>query len=97
MEPTRYIVHYQPIRMNQDQYEAILHRLMQAQPEACDWHICIGSGDGLEVIDLWDSLDRLKRFQAILFPILRSVGVICQKPTPMPVVNAFSPANLVAA
>jgi len=62
------------------QYE----RIFELAPELADqparpYHMCVSSGDGFLVIDVWESEEAFARFGEVLGPMLAQVNL---QPTP---------------
>ena len=52
-------------------------------------HICFGSGDKLQVFDIWESQQAFDAFGETLMPILDEVGLDSGQPTIEPVHNVI--------
>jgi hypothetical protein len=48
-------------------------------------HSCFGEDGGLMVFEVWDSVEELQAFGAILMPVLADVGIDPGEPAVMPV------------
>ncbi|GAA4837581.1 hypothetical protein [Kitasatospora terrestris] len=61
-----------------DQYDALNSRL-QALPgdtfAGCISHACVPTGSGLEIYDLWESEEAMRKFTGIVMPIARDMGL----------------------
>jgi len=67
--------------MSADQYETALRRLEAAgagAPAGRLHHISYGSGDNLQVIDVYDSPQSLEAFGKTLQPILQELGITAE-------------------
>jgi hypothetical protein len=69
---------FTPASMNTSQYDECIRQLDQAgaaAPQGRLFHACYGSGDRLQVFDIWDSQETFVRFGEKLMPILQRLGV----------------------
>jgi hypothetical protein len=70
---------YFPVQgMSVDKYEQILSRLEAAgegAPRGRSYHVAFQMGDGLQVVDVWDSQADFDAFGTTLMPILTELGV----------------------
>ena len=85
-------IYFHPQAMNAQQYDEIIRRLQTAgagTPKGRLDHICFGSGDSLQVFDVWDSQANFDAFGATLMPILQEVGVDPGQPSIEPVHNTI--------
>ncbi len=72
------VVKYEVNGMDAAKYDSIMEDLDQAgltHPEGRGYHVCFGSRDRLQVIDVFDSPAKLEVFGAKLMPILQRHGV----------------------
>jgi len=86
-------IHFRPKSMNAAKYKEVLDRLDRAgagSPAGRLHHISFGSGDDLEVIDVWDSQASFEKFGATLGPILAELGVDPGDPVIKPVHNIIA-------
>ena len=83
-------VTFTPLSMNSAQYDEIIRQLEQAGVGTVKdrlYHVCYGSGDHLQVTDVWESIEAFERFGATLMPILQRLGVDPGQPAITPVHN----------
>ena len=83
-------IYFNPASMNASQYDDIIKRLEQAgagKPSGRLHHVCFGSGDKLQVFDLWESQEAFDKFGETLVPILQQVGLDTGEPMVEPVHN----------
>ena len=69
---------FTPKSMSATQYDEIIRRLEQAgagKPKGRAYHVCYGSGDKLNVLDVWESKELFDAFGKALIPVLQQVGV----------------------
>lgn len=71
-------VYFHPSSMNAQLYDEATRRLNAAgvgAPQGRLYHVCFGSGDGLQVFDIWDSQENFDHFGQVLMPILGEIGL----------------------
>jgi hypothetical protein len=64
--------------MSAAQYDDVIKRLDAAgagKPAGRLYHACFGSGDKLQVFDVWESQQAFDKFGERLMPILQQVGL----------------------
>ncbi len=70
---------YFPLQgMTPDKYDQIISRLESAgagAPRGRSYHVAFQMGDGLQVVDVWDSQEDFDAFGETLMPILGELGV----------------------
>ena len=70
---------YFPVKgMSADKYEEALRRLEgegQGAPPGRSYHVSFTAGDGLQVVDVWDSQESFDAFGQTLMPILTELGI----------------------
>ena len=69
--------------MNTAQYDEVIRRLDAAgagKPDERRYHAGFGSGDKLQVFDIWESQEAFDKFGEMLMPILQQVGFDLGKP-----------------
>ncbi len=67
--------------MSAEKYDTVLRRLEAAgagAPAGRLHHVCYGSRDNLQVIDVFDSPQSLEAFGRTLQPILQEMGIAAQ-------------------
>jgi hypothetical protein len=83
-------VYFSPPSMTAAQYDDVISRLDAAgagKPAGRLYHTCFGSGDKLQVFDIWESQQAFDKFGETLMPILQQVGLDAGQPTVEPVHN----------
>jgi hypothetical protein len=73
-----YAFHFAPTSMTEDDYDELVRRLEEAgagRPPGRMYHVCYGSGDRLEIFDVWDSPDSFVAFGQTLIPTMREMGL----------------------
>jgi hypothetical protein len=76
--------------MTAAQYDDIVGRLEAAgagKPAGRLYHACFGSGDKLQVFDIWESQQAFDKFGETLMPIVQEVGLDSIQPMIEPVHN----------
>jgi hypothetical protein len=83
-------LYFNPASMNAAQYDEVIRRLDAAgagKPAGRLYHACFGSGDKLQVFDVWESQQAFDAFGATLMPILQEIGLDPGQPMVEPVHN----------
>jgi hypothetical protein len=71
-------IYFNPASMSAAQYDDVIKRLDAAgagKPAGRLYHACFGSGDKLQVFDVWESQQAFDKFGETLMPILQQVGL----------------------
>ena len=75
---------YFPVHgMGSDKYDEVIRRLEAAgagAPRGRTYHVAFKAGDGLQVVDVWDSHEDFQAFGETLMPILSEVGIDAGQP-----------------
>ena len=83
-------VYINPASATAAQYDEIIRRLDAAgagKPAGRLYHACFGSGDKLQVFDIWESQQAFDKFGETMVPIVQEVGVDLGQPMIEPVHN----------
>jgi hypothetical protein len=83
-------IYVNPTSMTAAQYDDIIGRLDAAgagKPAGRLYHACFGSGDKLQVFDIWESQQAFDKFGETLMPILQEMGLDPLQPMVEPVHN----------
>jgi len=83
-------VYINPVSATAAQYDEIIRRLDAAgagKPAGRLYHACFGSGDKLQVFDIWESQQAFDKFGETMVPIVQEVGVDLGQPMVEPVHN----------
>jgi hypothetical protein len=83
-------VYINPASATAAQYDEIIRRLDAAgagKPAGRLYHACFGSGDKLQVFDIWESQQAFDKFGETMIPIVQEVGVDLGQPMVEPVHN----------
>ena len=76
-------MYFNPASLNAAQYDEIIGRLNASgagTPAGRLHHACFGSGDKLQVFEIWESQQDFDKFGATLMPILQQAGVDSGQP-----------------
>jgi hypothetical protein len=71
-------IYVNPASLTAAQYDDIAGRLDVAgagKPAGRLYHACFGSGDKLQVFEIWESQQASDKFRETLMPILQEVGL----------------------
>jgi hypothetical protein len=85
-------IYFNPPSMTAAQYDEIVRRLDAAglgSPAGRMYHVCFGSGDNLQVFDVWASQEDFDKFGRTLMPMARELGADPGQPTIEPVHNVI--------
>jgi hypothetical protein len=83
-------VYINPVSATAAQYDEIIRRLEAAgagKPAGRLYHACFGSGDKLQVFDIWESQQAFEKFGETMLPIVQEVGLDLGQPMVEPVHN----------
>ena len=83
-------VYINPVSITAAQYDEVVRRLDAAgagKPAGRLYHACFGSGDKLQVFDIWESQQAFDKFGETMMPIVQEVGVNLGQPMVEPVHN----------
>jgi hypothetical protein len=92
--------HFSPVSMTREQYDEVHHRLDAqglGRPAGRLFHVCFGSGDRLQVLDLWESAEQFAAFGQALMPVLAQLGVDPGVPDVQPVNRVIEPDPMLRA
>ena len=81
-------MYFNPASLNAAQYDEIIGQLNASgagTPVGRLHHACFGSGDKLQVFEIWESQQDFDTFGAALMPIIQQVGVDTGQPVVEPV------------
>lgn len=79
---------FTPVSMTTAQYDQIISRLEQAgagTPAERLYHVCFGSGNQVQVLDVWESAEAFEQFGQTLMPILQELRIDPGQPAISPV------------
>lgn len=81
---------FAPASMTAQQYDDCIRRLEKAgagKPAGRLYHSCFGTGNKLQVFDVWESQTAFDRFGQTLMPILQQIGIDPGQPQVAPIHN----------
>jgi hypothetical protein len=87
-------MYFSPATMSAAKYDECIARLTKAgalHPVGRTYHVCLRTGDQVQVFDVWDSQAEFDAFGATLLPILQSLGVDPGQPMVSPVHKVITP------
>jgi hypothetical protein len=71
-------MYFQPASFSKERYDEAIQRLEQAgasSPEGRKYHFAFtGQSGGIEVFDVWDSMESFEKFGETLVPVLNELG-----------------------
>jgi len=83
-------IYINPTSLTAAQYDDVAGRLDAAgagKPAGRLYHACFGSGDKLQVFEIWESQQASDKFRETLMPILQEIGLDPGQPMVEPVHN----------
>jgi hypothetical protein len=83
-------IYINPASLTAAQYDDVVGRLDAAgagKPAGRLYHACFGSGDKLQVFEIWESQQASDKFRETLMPILQEMGLDPLQPMVEPVHN----------
>jgi hypothetical protein len=72
------LIHFKPDAATVDQYAESIRRLKTAgewPPDGLEYHVTYGSGDNLQVSEVWDTREQFEAFGERLMPIMAGFGI----------------------
>jgi len=73
-----FVLRFSPAGMSADKYQECIRQLESAgagMPKGRHYHVAYQGPDGVNVTDVWDSMEEFEAFGQTLVPILQSLGV----------------------
>ena len=86
-------IYFAPPSMTQQQYFECIKRLKKAgagHPTGRVYHACFGTGDRIQVFDVWTSQAAFDKFGQTLMPILQDLGTDPGQPVVMNMHNVIT-------
>ena len=83
-------IFFAPASMTTQQYDDCIKRLEKAgagKPAGRLYHSCFGTGNKVQVFDVWESQAAFDSFGRTLMPILQQIGVDPGQPQVAPIHN----------
>ena len=87
-----FVLTFTPAGMTAAKYNECIEKLNAAgagSPKGRSYHVCYGDPNGVQVTDVWESMEDFQAFGATLIPILQSLGIDPGQPTPQEVQNVI--------
>jgi hypothetical protein len=78
-----YAIQFTPTGMSRTVYEEVHRKLAEAgygDPAGRTVHVGFGDPEGLEVLDVWESMEQFQQFGEQLLPVLAELGVDAGEP-----------------
>ncbi len=90
-------IYFNPASMDAQRYDETIRRLEQAgagAPRGRTYHACFGSGDKLQVFDVWESQEAFDAFvRERLGPVLQKHGIGRPEISTYPLHNGYTSAG----
>lgn len=86
-------VYFRPERLDASLYQQAVDKLEGPGSEPAkgrQYHVCFGSGDKLQVFEIWDSQEVFEAYGQTLMPVLQEIGINPGEPMIEPVVRTIS-------
>ena len=86
-------IYFAPATMTREQYFECIKRLKKAgagHPPGRVYHACFGTGDRIQVFDVWTSQAAFEKFGRVLMPILQDIGTDSGQPVIMNMHNVIT-------
>ena len=86
-------IYFAPTTMTQQQYFECIKRLKKAgagHPPGRVYHACFGTGERIQVFDVWTSQAAFDKFGRTLMPILQDIGTDPGQPVVMNMHNVIT-------
>jgi hypothetical protein len=87
-------VHFVPVSMNADQYEQAVKMIAEAgqgEPAGRLYHVCFGTGDKLQIFDIWKSQGEWDDFSQFVAKAGEELGLEAPSINIEPVHNIITP------
>jgi len=78
-----FVVKFKPAGFTAAKYQETIKQLEAAgagSPKGRSYHVSYGDPNGVDITDVWDSMDDFQAFGVTLIPIMNSLGVDPGKP-----------------
>jgi len=75
---TKFVVKFKPAGFTATKYQETIKQLVAAgagTPKGRTYQLCYGDPNGVDIIDVWDSMEDFQAFGITLIPIMNSLGV----------------------
>ncbi len=78
-----FVLTFTPSGMTKAKYDEVNKKLATAgagSPKGRSYHVCYGDPNGVNVTDVWDSMEDFQAFGQTLIPILQSLSIDSGQP-----------------
>ncbi len=78
-----FVINFKPAGFTAARYHETVKQLEAAgagTPKGRSYHVCYGDANGVDVTDVWDSMEDFEAFGQTLVPIMNALGVESGKP-----------------
>lgn len=73
-----FVLKFKPSGFTAAKYDEAIKQLSAAgagSPKGRSYHVCCGDPNGVDITDVWDSMEDFQAFGQTLVPIMQSLGV----------------------
>jgi len=73
-----FVVKVKPVGFTAAKFKEAIKQLIAAgagTPKGKTYHVCYGDPNGVDIIDVWNSMEDFESFGKTLIPIMNSLGV----------------------
>jgi len=73
-----FVLNFKPAGFTAAKYDEAIKQLIAAgagSPKGRSYHVCYGDPNGVNITDVWDSMEDFQAFGQTLVPIMQSLGV----------------------
>jgi hypothetical protein len=73
-----FVVKFKPVGFTAAKYKETIKQLEAAgaaKPKGRTYHVCYGDLNGVDITDVWNSMEDFQAFGITLIPIMNSLGV----------------------
>ena len=73
-----FVVKVKPVGFTAAKFKEAIKQLIAAgagTPKGRTYHVCYGDPNGVDITDVWDSMEDFQAFGKTLIPIMNSLGV----------------------
>jgi hypothetical protein len=85
-----FVLKFKPSGFTAAKYDETIKQLSAAgagSPKGRSYHVCYGDPNGVDITDVWDSMEDFQAFGQTLVPIMQSLGVTPDQPDIQQVLN----------
>jgi hypothetical protein len=73
-----FVLKFKPAGFTAAKYDETIKQLIAAgagSPKGRSYHVCYGDPNGVDIMDVWDSMENFQAFGQTLVPIMQSLDV----------------------